>query len=177
MAVTKEKKNAVLAKLNDHFGKAKVVYFSSFTGIPVKKVTALRKLLKKANVDFVVAKKTLMQIAAKNNGFPEVPADVMQGPVAAVFGYDDVVIPAKTLHAFTKEAEQIGLLGGLVDKKVVSKAEAKQLATLPSREELLAKLVGSMKAPISGLHATLSGVLRGFVMVMKGAADKKAQQQ
>ena len=177
MAVTKAKKNEVLAKLNDRFSKAKVVYFSSYSGIQVKKVTALRKQLKKAGVDFMVAKKTLMQIAAKNNGFPEVPADVMAGPVAAVFGYDDIIIPAKTLHGFSKEAEQIALLGGLVDGKVVNKMQAKQLATLPSREELLAKLVGSMKSPISGLHATLSGVLRGFVMVMKGAADKKAQQQ
>jgi len=173
MAVTKEKKAEVLKELNDKFGRAKAVYFSGYRGMTVKKMVALRKKLHKSGVDYAVAKKTLYKIAAKNNDYPEIPDEIMQGPVAAAFGYDDVVIPAKLLHEFTKEAEQLEILGGMVEKKFVSKAQAMELAMLPSREQLLAKLVGSMKAPISGFHGVLSGVLRKIVYALAAVRDKK----
>jgi len=173
MAVTKEKKAEVLKELNDMFKRAKAVYFSGYRGITVKKMVALRKKLHKSGVDYMVAKKTLYNIAAKNNNLPEIPADITQGPVAAAFGYDDVVIPARLLHEFAKEAEQLEILGGMVDGKYISKAQAKELALLPPKEQLLAKLVGSMKAPISGLHGALSGVLRKFVYALAAVRDKK----
>lgn len=173
MAVSKATKEGVLKELNEKFSKAKVVYFSAYRGIPVKKMTDLRKKLKKADADYVIAKKTLFQLAAKNNNFPQIPDEMMGGPIGAAFGYGDVIAPAKALHEFNKVAEQIVLLGGLVDGKYVNKAEAKQLATLPSREVLLARLVGSMKSPISGLHGVLSGVLRKFVYALNAIKDKK----
>lgn len=173
MAVTKAKKEEVLKELNDKFSRAKAVYFSGYRGITVKKMVALRKKLHKEGVDYAVAKKTLYKIAAKNNNFPELPDDIMEGPVAAAFSYGDVVIPAKLLHEFSKEAEQLVILGGLVDGKLVTKAQAKELALLPSREELLARLVGSMKSPISGFHGVLAGTLRKLVYALAAVRDKK----
>jgi large subunit ribosomal protein L10 len=173
MAVTKATKAEVLKDLNDKFSRAKAVYFSGYRGITVKKMVQLRKNLHKEGVDYAVAKKTLYKIAAKNNNFPEIPDEIMEGPVAAAFSYGDVVIPAKLLHEFSKEAEQLVILGGLVDGKVISKAEAKVLAMLPSRDQLLAKLVGSMKAPISGLHGVLSGTMRKLVYALAAVRDKK----
>jgi|WetSurMetagenome_2_1015567.scaffolds.fasta_scaffold143900_2 large subunit ribosomal protein L10 len=173
MAVTKDKKAEVLKDLNDKFSRAKAVYFSGYRGITVKKMVALRKKLHKEGVDYAVAKKTLYKIAAKNNNYPEIPDDIMEGPVAAAFGYDDVVIPVKVLHEFAKEAEQLVILGGLVDGKLISKAEAKVLAMLPSKEQLLAKLVGSMKAPISGFHGVLAGTIRKLVYALAAVRDKK----
>jgi len=173
MAVTKEKKAEVLKELDAKFGKAKAIYFSGYRGMQVKKMVALRKKLHAAGVDYAVAKNTLFQIAAKNNKMPEIPKEILRGPVAVAIGYADVIIPVKILHEFAKDAEQLEILGGLVDGRYVSKAEAKALAVLPSREELLAKLVGSMKSPISGLHGTLSGVLRKFVYALAAVRDKK----
>lgn len=173
MPVTKAKKVEVLNELNDKFAKAKAVYFANYRGLTVKKVTDLRKKLHKVNVDYVVAKKTLGRLAMKNNNLPEATKELMDGPIAFVFGYEDVVVPVKALYEFAKDADKLQILGGLVDGKFVSKADAKALAMLPSREVLLAKLVGSMKSPISGLHGTLSGVLRKFVYALSAIKDKK----
>lgn len=173
MAVSKQKKEVVLKKLDEKFGKAKAVYFADFKGIPLKKMGALRKKLREAGVDYVIAKKTLYKIAIKNNNLPEAPDNIMAGSVGAAFGYDDVVAPVKILSDFAKEVEQLQVLGGMVDGKIMSKADAKALASLPSRQELLAKLVGSLKSPISGFHGVLSGVLRNFVYTLKAIEDKK----
>jgi len=173
MPVTKAKKAQVLKDLNDKFSKAKAVYFSGYRGITVKKMVQLRKNLRKHGVDYAVAKKTLFKIAAKNNNLPEIPDEIMEGPVAAAFGYDDVVIPAKVLKDFAKEAEQLVILGGLVDGKLISKAQAQELAMLPSKEQLLANLIGSMKAPISGFHGVLAGALRKLVYTLAAIRDKK----
>lgn len=174
MAVTKAKKAESLKKLEAKFAKAKAVYFSDFRGLSVKKMVDLRKKLRKEGVDYMVGKKTLYRLALKNNNLPEAPDEVMQGSVGAAFGYDDVIVPVKILHDFAKEADKLEILGGLLEGRFISKAEAKKLATLPSREQLMAQLVGTMKAPISGFHGALSGVLRKFVYALAAVRDKKA---
>jgi len=173
MAVTKEKKGEILKNLNEKFSRAKAVYFSGYRGLTVKKMVALRKKLHKSGVDYAVAKKTLYKIAAKNNNLPDMPDDIMEGPVAAAFGYDDIVTPVKLLHEFAKESEQLEILGGMVEGRYINKAEAKVLAMLPSKEQLLAKLVGSLKSPISGFHGILAGVLRKLVYALAAIRDKK----
>lgn len=172
MAVNKAKKEEVLKILEDKFAKAKAIYFSDYRGLTVKQVGQLRRKLRENGVDYYVAKKTLMRLSAKNVNLPEIPNDIMTGPVGAVFGYDDVVLPVKTLHTFAKNSEKLEILGGFVDGKYISKSEAMTLAELPSREELLAKLVGSMKSPISGFHGVLSGVMRSFVYALKAVSEK-----
>lgn len=174
MAVTKAKKSEVLNELNEKFAKAKAIYFAQNKGLPVKKITDLRKKLYKDGVEMMVAKKTLIRLSAKNNNLPEIPDSMMEGAVSASFTYSDVVAPARLLYQFSKTNENLQLLGAIVDGKLMSKAEVNQLATLPSREVLLAKLVGSMKSPISGLHGVLSGVMRKFVYSLKAVHDKKA---
>ena len=173
MAVKKAKKADVLKKLEEKFSRAKAVYFSDYRGIPVKKLGSLRKKLREAGVDYVVAKKTLYKIALQKNNLPEVSDEILAGPVGAAIGYNDVVIPVKILNEFIKDAEQFQILGGIVEGKVVNKAQAKALAQLPSREQLLAKLVGSLKSPLYGIHGALSGVLRKFVYAMAAVRDKK----
>lgn len=174
MAVTKAKKSVTLTELHDKFTRAKAVYFADYRGLTVKKVGDLRKKLHKAGVDYMVAKKTLYKIALKNSNLPEAPEDVMAGPVGAAFGYDDIVVPIKIMHEFTKDpAVKFVILGGLVDGKFISKSEAKAFAMLPSREQLLANLVGSIKAPIAGLHLILVGILRQFVYGLAAVRDKK----
>jgi len=173
MPVTKVKKAEILKQLDSKFAKAKAIYFSENSGLTVKKMVQLRKKLSASKVDYVVAKKTLFNIAAKNNGYPEIPAELLSGPVAIAFGYDDVVTPVKILNDFAKDNEKLQILGGLVEGKYISKADAKALANLPSRNELLAKLLGSMQAPLAGMHGVMSGVLRKFVYSLNAIKDKK----
>jgi large subunit ribosomal protein L10 len=105
MAVTKAKKTEVLKNITDKFSKAKAIYYSGYRGINVKKMVALRKKLRQSGVDYAIAKKTLFNIAAKNNKMAEIPDEIMQGPVAAAIGYDDIILPVKLLHEFAKDAE------------------------------------------------------------------------
>ena len=174
MPVTKALKAEILKALDEKFAQAKAIYFSQNKGIPVKKVTDLRKKLHKEGIELLVAKKTLIRLAAKHANLPELPDEILEGAVAAAFTAGDTVAPARLLFQFSKDNENLQLLGGVVDGKIIGKAEAKQLAMLPSREVLLAKLVGTLKAPISGLHAVLSGILRKFVYGLKAVHDKKA---
>ncbi|MEZ4086857.1 MAG: 50S ribosomal protein L10 [Candidatus Gracilibacteria bacterium] len=176
MAITKDQKKEILKDLDDKFGRSKAVYFADYRGLSVKDIANLRKALREEGVDFRVAKKTLMQLSLKNSDLPEAPSEVMQGPVGAAFGYDDVVMAVKTLHNFSKGNDNLKILGGLVEGKFITQAEAVELAKLPSREELLAKLVGSMKAPVSGFYGVTSGLLRGLVQVLKAYGEQKPEE-
>ncbi len=173
MAITKEKKADVLKDLDDKFGKAMAVYFADYRGLSVTDMGELRKKLREEGIDFRIAKKTLMRLSLKNSKLPEAPSEVMEGPVGAAFGYDDTIAAVKILHTFGKENDNLKILGGLVEGKFITQAEATELAKLPSKEELLAKLVGSMKSPISGFHGVLAGLLRNFVYVLKAVEEKK----
>ncbi|MCC6643856.1 50S ribosomal protein L10 [Candidatus Peregrinibacteria bacterium] len=162
MAITKEKKSSVLKKLEEKFAKAQAIYFAENKGLKVKDVTKLRQNLRDQGIDFVVAKKTLMKLAAKNQNLPEISDDLLPGPIAAVIGYEDMIIPSKLVKDFGATVEnKIVLTGGIMEGKLLSQAEAVKLASLPSKIQLLAQLVGTMKAPITG-----------FYMVLKGLKDK-----
>lgn len=175
MAITKEKKGQILKDLEEKFARAKAVYFAQNKGLSVKQTMELRRELRSQNVDFVVAKKTLMKLAAKNTNLPELSDDVLDGPIAAVIGYEDMVLPSKLVKDFGKKAEEkIVLTGGLMEGKVLNQAEAIQIASLPSKQELLAKLVGSMKSPISGFHGALHGLLGKFVRTLDAVRAQKA---
>lgn len=176
MAITKDKKAELLKDLQDKFGRAESVYFADYRGLSVKDMGALRGKLREEGVDFRVAKKTLMQLSLKNSDLPEAPAEVMEGPVGAAFSYEGVIAAVKALHEFSKGNDNLTILGGLVDGKFITKAEAVELAKLPTRDELLAKLVGSMKAPVSGFYGVTSGVLRNFVQVLKAYGEQKPEE-
>lgn len=173
MAVTRQKKEQILKELTDNFKKAKSVVFSQYTGTNVKNMRDLRKKLREKKVAFKVAKKTLMKIAAKDAGFPEIPGDFMEGPVGLAFAMEDNIAPAKTLYEFGKTAETVKIIGAIFEGKFIDAAQAKEIAMLPGREVLLAKLVGCLNAPISGFHAVLHGLMRNFVYALSEVAKKK----
>jgi len=175
MAVSKQKKEEVIAELKELFANSKSVVFSGYKGVSVKDLGALRSKLRKNQVTFKVAKKTLIKIAAKQAGFKDLPDEALEGQVGAAFGMNDEVAAAKTLFEFSKTNESIKLLGALMEGRNLSKEETLQLAKIPSREELLARLVGSMKSPISGFHGTLYSLLRSFVGVV-GAYKEKLEK-
>lgn len=176
MAITKQKKEEIVAELQDLFTNAKSVVFSDYKGISVKDFDTLRSNLRKNEVNFKVAKKTLIKIAAEKAGFKDLPEEVLEGQVGTAFGMGDEVAAAKILFEFSKSNESIKLLGALMEGRNLSKEETLQLAKIPGKEELLAKLVGSMKAPISGFHGTLYSLLRNFVGVIGAYKDKLEEE-
>lgn len=173
MPLTKAQKGEILKKLTEDVKAAKSVVFADYQGVSVKDLDALRKLMRKEGVRFGIAKKTLMKIAAKDSGY-EVPDEIIEGPVGAAFSMEDEVAAARIIHQFAKKHENLKLRGALFGGKVLSIAETKYLATLPSKKELLGKFVYMVKYPIQGFHDVLNNTIGGFVRVLGAIKDKKA---
>lgn len=172
MAVTRQQKEQTLAELVDKFGRSKSVVFADYRGLDVKGLSDLRKELRKGNAEAKVAKKTLIRLAAKENKVDEIPGNVMEGPVFVAFSYEDEMSGIQILYKFSKTNDKLNLLGGVIDGQVVGPDVIKKYAQLPSREELLAKLVGSMNSPISGTVGILGNLIGGFVRVLGAIKDK-----
>lgn len=172
MAITRQQKEVMFSELKDSFQKAKGVVFAQNNGLTVEDFSALRKSLRSKGVKTKVAKKTLMKLAAKEYQL-DVTDDILEGPIAVAFSMDDEVAAAQEIYRFAKTHENIKLMGGVFEGKVIGQSMIMQLAQLPSRKELYAKLVGTMKAPISGFYGVTSGVLRGFIQACKQLSEKQ----
>ncbi|MBN1258274.1 50S ribosomal protein L10 [Candidatus Peregrinibacteria bacterium] len=177
MAVTKAKKSEILSELDEMFGKAKSIVFAANKGLSVKDASHLRGQLRKGKNEMKVAKKTLIRIAAEKHNIKDIDDAVMTGAVAAIFCYEDPLSGIKALFKFSKENEKLELLGGIMDGKVISADIVKRYAAIPSREELLAKMMGSMKSPVSGFVGVLSGTLGGFVRVLQAFNESRPAEE
>lgn len=171
--LTKDQKTELVKKLTEKIKAAKSAVFVDYKGIKVKDVTDLKKSLRKADVEYVVAKKTLISLALKNAGIEGVDVKGMEGQVAISLSNADEVAGAKIISDFGKTNENIKMLGGVLGTEIMDAGQVKALAKIPSREELLAKLVGTLNAPVSGFVNVLSGNLRGLVNVLKAVSEKK----
>lgn len=156
MAITKEKKGELLKELNDLFARSKSVVFSEYKGLGVFPMSDLRKRLRKANAECKVGKKSLMRLAAKENKLDGVTDEMMTGQVAATFVYGEDFAAFKALYTFSKEQDKLKILGGFVAGKAVGFEDIKRLALVPTREESLAKMLGSMMSPVSGFARVLN---------------------
>lgn len=176
MPKNKIQKQEILRNLSEKFKKSKSVVFAGFNALSVKDNETLRAQLRKENSEYYVAKKTLMNIAFKDQ-ISDLNVRDLDGKLAAIFSYEDEVAPAKILGNFRKDKDKearVFFLGGILENKLISKAEVEALAKLPSKQELYAKLVGSINAPISGFVNVLAGSLRNLVNVLKAIEEKKA---
>ena len=174
MTITRKKKEEVLVELVKKFKEAQSIVFAQNKGLTVSEVRELKSKLREKNAEMKVAKKTLMKIAAKEAGYEaEIPDEVMVGAVGAVFSNDDAIAGARIVYDYAKKHKALALLGGLLDGRVMTLDEAKTLATLPSKEELLTKLVYVLKSPISGFHGVLNNTIAGFVRALDAIAKKQ----
>lgn len=169
MGVTSAKQ-AVVAQLKEQLESAKGVVLTSYKGLTVAQDTELRRELREAGVSYHVVKNTMLRIAAKEAGIEGIE-EHLEGTTAFAFSTEDAVAPAKVICGFIKknkleDAEVLTVKVGMVEGKVIGVDEVKALATLPSREELIAKLLGSMNAPISNTVNVLQGVIRNAVYVL-----------
>ncbi|MBI2634667.1 50S ribosomal protein L10 [Candidatus Peregrinibacteria bacterium] len=175
MPVTKQQKSDILKDLIEQMKAAKSVIFADYQGLTVKDVKNLRKQLKEKGVKFQVAKRTLFNIAAKETGYGELPDEVIQGPVGAAFSMEDQMAAASLIYKFAKKNKNLKLRGALFDGRVLSIAETKVLATMPSKEELIGKLLYLIKYPIQGFHGVLNNTVAGFVRALNAIAEQKGK--
>lgn len=169
-----EQKKEVVKELKDKLNGSKATILTDYRGLDVAEITELRRQLREAGVEYKVVKNTLTRIAAKDAGY-DFLEDYLVGPTAIAFS-EDPVAPAKVLSNFAKEHKDLELKAGMLDGKLLDKDAIKQLADLPSREVLLARVLAGMQAPISGLVNVLNGPLRGLVYALQAIKDKKEQQ-
>ncbi|MFA7253444.1 MAG: 50S ribosomal protein L10 [Patescibacteria group bacterium] len=172
MAKTREKKEELIARLEEEISGAKAAVLVDYKGLKVKETEDLRNALREKGISFNVAKNSLVKIALKKNGitFEE---GIFKKPIAIAFGKNDEVAAAKEIDLFAKKHEAMEILGGILEKKMIDAEMVKKLASLPSREELLAKMVGSIASPLSGMVNVLAGNLRGLVNVLKAVNNKQ----
>ena len=176
MALTKDQKKVMLDKVIDKFKKAKTAVFSGYSGIDVKSMTTLRKKLRAQKVDYLIFKKTLIHIGAKEAGLPAIDEKLLEGPIAVAISYDDEMAPIKVLYAVSKDKaleDKLKIFGAYMEGKVLTKAEVLELAKLPSKQELLGQLVYMLNSPISGFHHVLYEVMRKFVGVVQAYAKTR----
>lgn len=174
MAKTRQQKEADLAALVDKFDQSKGVVFARYMGLDVNQIQELRKQLREEESEMVVAKKTLIGLALEKVGLSKDSISDMDSGVALVFGYKDEVSPAKVLADFSKEHEVVGFYAGVLEGELIDGEKVEALSKLPSRQELLAKMVGSMKSPISGFVNVLGGNTRNLVNVLNQIKEQKA---
>ena len=176
MGVTSAKQ-AVVAQLKEQLESAKGVVLTSYKGLTVAQDTELRRELREAGVSYHVVKNTMLRIAAKEAGIEGIE-EHLEGTTAFAFSTEDAVAPAKVICGFIKknkleDAEVLTVKVGMVEGKVIGVDEVKALAALPSREELIAKLLGSMNAPNSNTVNVLQGVIRNAVYVLDAIRSEK----
>jgi large subunit ribosomal protein L10 len=171
--LNKNSKEQVVAELAAKLANAKAAFLADYRGLNVEQVNALRGELRKAGVEYQVVKNTLLRLAAKNTGV-ECLDPHLAGPTAIAIAGTDPVAPAKILSDFAKANAKFELKAGALDGKLLSIDDIKALAELPSRDVLLAKLLGSLNAPASNFVGVLAAIPRSLVQVLAAIQEKKA---
>ena len=167
-------KTETVSRLARKMSQAEAIYLADFHGLDVDSVTRLRRSLRGAGVEYEVVKNRLARRAALDAGI-EGLEPYLEGPTAMAFAQDDPVAPAKILQEFIDGGGRLTIKTGLVDGQVLTAEAVAQLAKLPSREELIGHVVGSVQAPLYGLSALLNGVLRSLVAALSAIADQRTE--
>jgi large subunit ribosomal protein L10 len=163
-------KEQLVSELTDKIKGASAVYYTDFTGLNVKRMTELRRRLRRADVEYVVIKNTLALRAVNESGFA---GSRLRGPTGIVVG-KDAVAAAKVLSDFARENEnKPEVKGGLLDGRAIQAAQVQQLASLPSREQLLAELGAGLMSPM----AAFAGAMNGLLYMFAGALDALKTQR
>lgn len=173
MAKTRQEKETTINELAEGLKSAKSVVFANFQGLKVKDSEELRKLCRGQNVGYLVAKKSLVKKALEKVGM-KIEVEDFPGGVSTVFGREDEVAPAQVLANFAKTHEVVKLYGGILEGNFIDGLKVEALAKLPSKQQLLGQLVGTLNAPVSGLANVLAGSLRGLVSVLNNIKTSKS---
>jgi len=171
LALTKSEKEKIVADYVERFSKSQALIVTDYRGLTVSDFNRIRAQMRESGNAFLVVKNTLAKIALEQAG-RSAPSDLLAGTVAIGICYDDIAGGVKALNAFAQETKILNVKGAILGARVVGPEAAKSLADLPSREVLLAQVVGGLQAPISGLVNVMAGPIRGLLTVLKARADQ-----
>ncbi len=172
MALTRQEKEQMLQEYSEKLQRAQVLIWADYRGTTVSQVQDLRGQLRPVGAEAMVVKNTLMRLALEQANLP-VPSDIMAGPSAVTFVYDDVAAATKVVTGFALVNDRVfHIKGGMAGGKIINAGQVTTLTTLPSREVLLGRVLGGIQAPISGFVGTLAAVMRGFMTVLNARAEQ-----
>jgi len=174
MAKSRQRKESEVNNFTEGFKNAKATVFADISALKVVDVSAFRRSAKTEDISISSAKKTLLRRALKDAGIEAVDVDALKGSVSMLFGMGDEIAPAKALEALRKNHESVKVLGGLLEGKWMTSEQIIALAKLPSKQQLIAQVVGTIRAPLSGFVNVLAGNARSLVNVLNSIKDAKS---
>jgi large subunit ribosomal protein L10 len=170
------KKEATIEELREKIASAKNLFFTNYAGLTVEQITKLRNELRKDGSTYGVVKNTLFKRAVGDELASQLD-EILAGPTGVVFAGADPVAPAKAIKTFSDSTKPVGVKAAYIDGKLVDAAQVQALAALPPKIELLARLVGSLKSPLTGLVMVLSGNQSGLVRVLNAIREQRSADQ
>ena len=173
MAITKQKKEEILKRLQEKIKEAKIVVFVNFHGLSVLSAIELRRKLRQIMTGYLVAKKTLIKKALEQFNFPGEPPK-LDGEIALAFSREDPVVSAKAIEQFAKKNKTIKILGGVFESSFVGADKVIVLANIPPREILLGQFVNIINSPVQGAVSVLGGIIKNFAVVLNQVAKSRS---
>lgn len=168
-------KKQIVEEIKGKFQEAQTAVLVDYRGLNVEEITELRSKFRSEGVDYKVYKNSMMRFAVKEVGY-EGLLEHLVGPTAVAFGMEDPVGAAKIISEFTKQHKHLEIKAGMVDGKVIDVEGVKDLAALPSKEVLVAKVLGGLNAPITGFANVLQGTVRGLAIALNAVKEQKEAQ-
>ena len=176
MAISRVAKEQAVDILSKELGRIKLAVMTDYRGLTVREVEELRSVLRDEGISYRVTKNTLLRLASKNTpALAGIDPSTFIGPTALAMGFDDEVAPARVIFQFAKTHQALEIVGGITgDGQVLTAAQVKALATLPTREQLLGQVVGTIAAPLTGFVGVMSGNVRSIINVLNALSEAKS---
>ena len=177
MAITREVKEKTVDRLTDELSRLSLAVMTDYRGLSVVETEELRAKLREEGITYRVTKNTLLRIALKNNpALVNIDPSSITGPMALAIGFDDEVAPARVIFQYAKDHKALEIVGAITGEgRLLTAAEVKNLATLPSREQLLGHLVGTIAAPLTGFVGVMAGNVRSIINVLNALSEARAE--
>ncbi|MFC1896965.1 50S ribosomal protein L10 [Chloroflexota bacterium] len=161
--MSRETKVQTIDRLQDTFSKCSIGILTDYRGLTAPEITALRRKLSRASIEYKVVKNTLARFAGERAGRSDL-ANLFEGPIAIAFGYDDITKPAQILTDFINTSQaSLSIKGGFLSNRLLASEDIAILSTLPTKDILLAKVLGGMQGPIATLVSCLNAPIRGIM--------------
>ena len=171
--MNKDQKIELVENLTTKFKKSTALYFTKYTGMNVLKANELRSKFRENNVDYFVSKNTLTKIAIEKSGLDNNVSEYLSGQIGIAYANDDPTAPAKVIKDFSKSNDCLEVVGLFFDGEIYESSKYKELADLPSKEELLTKLVMDLNSPMTKVAMCLKSSMTNFVNVLNSLKDNK----
>jgi large subunit ribosomal protein L10 len=170
----KAEKEKTVDELREKFSQTKSLFLTDFRGLNVEQMTDLRRNLKEKKAEYRITKNTLIRLAAKGGRF-EGALDYLEGPTGLVFSFENPVIPAKVLYEIHKKIEKPKIKIIWMEGRLLGESQLRSLALLPSKEVILAQIVGGLNSPVANFVGTLQGVIRNFVGLLDAIREERSK--